>query len=203
MKDFYKIILGSSEVIWSIKLKEEEFKINFPVREVHFPVQIHSQKICFVENLESFEADGLFTREKGVFVGVKTADCVPLMVSHKKFVGALHCGWKGLSKGILENLKKIVEGEGANLKECNYFLGPSIGFCCYFVKEDVGDLFPEFFKGGKLDLKGIILNFLIKNGVSPVNIILDKTCTFCEKYLPSHRRERASGRILTGIFRKK
>lgn len=202
MEDFYKINLGDSIVFWSFKLNEREIKKQFSLRKVYFPEQIHSNIILFVENNKKLFCDGLFTREKNVLVGVKTADCVPLIISHKSFLGAVHCGWRGLSSGILKNLTDFVQNGGAALRECLFFLGPSIGKCCYEVKEDVGSRFLEFFKDGKLDLKGFILDFLIKNGSRLENIRIDYTCTFCNKNLPSYRRERSKGRILTGIFRK-
>lgn len=203
MKDYYKINLGYSSVIWTSMLKEEDIKSKFSLKEVYFPKQIHSNLLVLFEKDKNIECDGVLTREKNVFLGVKTADCVPLILSHKEIIGALHCGWRGLAGGILENLKIFLEKEGFSLKECSFFIGPSIGSCCYEVKEDVGNLFPDFFKDGKVDLKGIILSFLIKNGVKVKNIKVEYACTFCNKSLPSFRREKSKRRILTGIYREK
>lgn len=203
MKDYYKINLGYSHILWTFKLKEEQIKDSFGLEKVFFPEQIHGNNIILFERDKNNKCDGVFTREKNVFLGVKTADCVPLILSHKEIIGALHCGWRGLAGGILESLKNFIENEGFSLKEFFFFIGPSIGPCCYEVKEDVGNLFPDFFKDGKVDLKGIILNFLIKNGVKVKNIKVEYTCTFCNKSLPSHRREKSKGRILTGIYREK
>lgn len=201
MKKLYKINLDNSIVFWTDKIKEDELKSYFPVRNIIFPVQEHSNLIYWVENEKKLICDGIFTREEGVLIGIKTADCVPLIISNKNFVGALHCGWKGLSLGILKNMEELIKKEKSSLKECLFFLGPSICGKCYEVKDDVGLFFSEFFKKGKLDLKGFILDFLIKKGVPLEKVIIDKNCTFCNKSLPSYRREKSSGRILTGIIR--
>ncbi len=202
MEDFYKIETEFSIILWTYKLKEEEFNNFFPFKKIIFPKQIHSNFIYWEGEEKELECDGLFTKEKNIFVGVKTADCVPLIVSNKNFVGAIHCGWKGLSSGILENMKNLILKENSSFEECKFFLGPSICKDCYEVKEDVGNLFPLHYKGGKLDLKGYIFNFLIKNGAFYENILIDENCTYCNEFLPSYRRDKAKGRILTGISKK-
>lgn len=202
MEDFYKIETEFSIILWSYKLKENEFNNFFPIKKIIFPKQIHSSLIYWEGEKKELECDGLFTKEKNIFVGVKTADCVPLIVSNKNFVGAIHCGWRGLAKGILENMKNLILKGNSSFEKCNFFLGPSICKNCYEVKEDVGNFFPPHFKEGKLDLKGLIIDFLIKNGAFEENIFVDENCTYCNKFLPSYRKDKTKGRILTGIFLK-
>lgn len=203
MKEIYKIIFEDAVIFWSFNIKEEDIKKFLSIDKVIFPNQIHSNKIIWIEKSKDLKCDGILTKEKNCFVGVKTADCVPLIIWNKDFVGALHCGWRGLSRGILENLLKILKKKNIYLKSCKYFLGPSIGKCCYEVKEDVGNLFAKFYINGKLDLKGFILNFLRENEVLKENIEINELCTFCNKSLPSYRREKSKGRILTGIYLNK
>ncbi len=194
MEKFYKIKLKNSIIFWSCDVKEEEIKKILKVREVIFPIQVHGNKILV--------CDGIFTKRDYTFIGVKTADCIPLIVYNKNFIGAIHIGWKGLSKGILEELKNLIEKENSSLKDCIYFIGPCIGKCCYEVKDDVGLLFPKFYKNFKLDLKGFLIDFLIENGVKEKKIILEEICTYCNINFPSYRREKTKRRILTGIFKK-
>ena len=49
-------------------------------------------------------ADAIITREKGVALGVVTADCVPILLFdyENKIVGCIHAGWKGAFSGILK-----------------------------------------------------------------------------------------------------
>lgn len=202
MEEIFKFETKESIILWSFKVKPENFKVLFPLKNIIFPKQHHSNLIFWLEKEKFLNCDGIFTKENYVFVGVKTADCVPLIVSNKNFVGAIHCGWRGLSKGILENMKNLILKENSSFKECKFFLGPSICKNCYEVKEDVGNFFPQHFKDGKLDLKGYIIDFLIKNDTCKENILIDESCTFCNKQLPSHRRDKTKGRILTGIFKK-
>lgn len=203
MEEIYKIIFEDAVIFWTFRIKEEDIKKFLSTNKVIFPKQIHSNKIIWIEKCKDLRCDGILTKEKNCLVGVKTADCVPLLIYNKNFVGALHCGWRGLSSGILENLSKVLKEENIYLKSCKYYLGPSIGKCCYEVKEDVGNLFKKFYVNGKLDLKGFILNFLYENEVLKENIEISDFCTFCNKSFPSHRREKSEGRILTGVYLNK
>lgn len=202
MEKFYKINLGKSKVFWCYDLSEEDFKVAAKAKKAFFPKQIHSNKILWVKDEKEKICDGAFTKEYNFLLGIKTADCVPLIVSGGNFVGAIHCGWRGLSKGILHEMKKIIEMENSFLKDCYFFLGPSIKKCCYKVGEEVGRFFGIFFEDGKLDLTGFIVNFLLENLVQKSRMIIDKNCTFCNKDLPSYRREKTKRRILTGILMK-
>ncbi len=48
------------------------------------------------------EYDALITTEKGLALGVKTADCVPVLIANKSgdLVSAVHAGWRGTSLEI-------------------------------------------------------------------------------------------------------
>jgi len=62
--------------------------------------QIHSNKVMEIDkNDHHFTCDGTFTYEPNVIVAVRTADCIPVLLSNKQgsFVAAIHCGWRGLS----------------------------------------------------------------------------------------------------------
>ena len=88
--------------------------------------QIHSNKVIQIyKNDHHFTCDGIFTYEPNVIVAVRTADCIPVLLSNEQgsFVAAIHCGWRGLSAGIiLEALKKIK----TNGEDVVAWIGPGI-----------------------------------------------------------------------------
>jgi YfiH family protein len=105
--------------------------------------QMHGDNIVEVKDdklKEAGEADGMITGEKNIYLGVLTADCVPLLLiaPKRKLAAAVHAGWKGTLGGIAEKAVRLLqdcyEVEPADLEVA---LGPSIGVCCYEVKEDV------------------------------------------------------------------
>jgi hypothetical protein len=48
------------------------------------------------------EGDAIWTSEPGVWVGVFTADCLPILLDAGDRVMAVHAGWRSLAAGIIE-----------------------------------------------------------------------------------------------------
>jgi YfiH family protein len=127
--------------------------------------QVHGAVTCrvrFGEELQTadgkavVEADGLMTNEKGMLLGVQTADCVPVLLvdTEKRVVAAFHAGWRGTVARIVEQGVGRMEAEfGSETKDLRAAVGPAIGACCFEVGEEVlaafegefgyaNDLFP-------------------------------------------------------------
>lgn len=105
--------------------------------------QVHGDNIVEVTDTklkEAGEADGMVTAEKGVYLGVLTADCVPLLfiAPKQRIAAALHAGWRGTLAGIAVKAVGLFKSR-YNLEpdDLEVALGPSIGPCCYEVKDDV------------------------------------------------------------------
>lgn len=179
--------------------------------------QIHSSKVLRVDKKsgDGIVADGLLTNEKNLFVGVKTADCLPVLLfdKNKKAVGAIHSGWRGTYNGIVsEGVKRMKEEFGSEPENLIALLGPSISKCCYEIGKDVENLleisFSEFIekRKGKIyfDIRGANRMLLIKAGLKDNNIFELPLCTMCEKELFfSHRRgEKGRNIAFVGISEK-
>lgn len=164
-------------------------------------MQVHGTEVAWVEGAGEMEADGLLTQSPGLMIGVRTADCLPILVANRvqKIVAAAHAGWRGLAGGILEHLARAIADGGGRLDECVLFLGPAIGPCCYEVEQEVGQRFGGHYNGKTLDIRGFALYELALLGFSMDRILNDTTCTCCSPELPSHRRHPNTGRILTAI----
>lgn len=105
--------------------------------------QVHGDHIVEVADKklkEAGEADGMITREPDIFLGVLTADCVPILFVAPKarLVAAVHAGWRGTLAGIAEKAVRRFQSEyKVAPEELEVAFGPSIGPCCYEVKDDV------------------------------------------------------------------
>ncbi len=102
--------------------------------------QEHGVNILSANNTSTtVKADGSFTQQKNIICVVKTADCLPILITNKQgnFVAAIHAGWRGLSKGIIENF--FIQTKDLNLKyqDLLFWLGPAIGPLVFEVGEDV------------------------------------------------------------------
>lgn len=107
--------------------------------------QIHSARAIIVDghaqNLP--EGDALVTKTPGFAIGVKTADCAPVLFfdPKAKVIGAAHAGWKGAKAGILECTIVAMEEVGANRTHILTAIGPCIQLGSY----EVGKEFYEDF----------------------------------------------------------
>ena len=112
-------------------------KMNIKKNKLILMHQTHSNKIAVVkkENLnKKIIADAMITKIKGIFLGVLTADCVPIILydANNKIIGCIHAGWKGafsdIIKKIINKIKKI--NTNNKIYAC---IGPCIGKKSYEV----------------------------------------------------------------------
>ena len=125
------------------------------------------------------------TGERALALLVLAADCLPVALASKDRVAMLHCGWRGLAAGIIEQaLDTFPEPPAAAL-------GPSIEQCCYEVGPEVLEAFagiPEAADGRMLSLRTIARTKLEAGGVTQIKSV--GICTSCrEDLFFSHRRD--------------
>jgi polyphenol oxidase len=170
--------------------------------------QIHSSIVLDAGRVDaSTEGDALITREPGVLVGVRTADCVPILLVDpvSRAIAAIHAGWRGTAEHIsaktVHEFCVMSNTQPGNLLAA---IGPSIGVCCYEVGPEVARRFetwmPEMGQANgpvHLDLRGINEIQLRAAGVQ--DIWKSAECTFCtgEKFFSFRRERERAGRMLS------
>jgi len=200
--------------------KEEDFKKIPEWRNFRlvFLDQIHSDIVHCIEEFPSNElkGDALLTNKPFLFLILETADCLPVLMidEFKRAVAAVHCGWRGTSKRVIQKaVKKLEEHYACKPSSLLVAMGPSIGNNCYEVGEDVRRSFEKealsmdafqskpLYKGKyALDLKKSNSLQLMDLGVNRKNIFSINSCTHCSKHLSSYRRDRKkAGRMLSFI----
>ncbi|SHK45401.1 conserved hypothetical protein [Thermocrinis minervae] len=174
-------------------------KIHTPEDEVQVPKQIHSDKVLVLEKDGVGEGDAIITQRPGIKIGVRTADCVPVVLVGEKTVGVIHAGWRGLHKGILEKAHTIFsELEGS--KPTFAFIGPSAKACCYQVGEEFKSMFESIFYRNLhfyLDTALEARKRLIKLGVK--SLVHMDICSICSERFPSYRRDKTQQRLVTFV----
>ena len=136
------------------------------------------------------DVDGHVIAEPGPVGLVYVADCLPVALAGPGGVAMLHCGWRGLSAGI------VARGAAA-VNATHAVIGPGIGPCCYEVGNDVLDAFAGLgagvASGRMLDLPEVAARLLRDAGVGEIEFA--GLCTRCEeKLFFSHRRDGGPGR---------
>ena len=104
--------------------------------------------LATAEGKAALRGDGLMTRERGLLLGVQTADCVPVLIAdtRTRAVAAFHAGWRGTLARIVERGVGTMRMEfGSKPKDLVAAIGPSIGPCCFGVGEEVRGEFESQF----------------------------------------------------------
>lgn len=172
-----------------------------------FLKQVHSNRIHIIKHTDDagkfngLEGDGWIVLAQGIPVAIKTADCIPLYLFDKNVpvLALLHCGWRGIHKGIIENGIRTMLSLGAKTENTFAYLGPGIRRDDYIVGEEFRGIFPNsiFERDGKifLDLFAEIERRLTFNDIS--NIKKFPLSTYSTKWLCSHRRDgKNAGRMI-------
>ncbi len=160
------------------------------------PRQIHSANVhvVYCDNTDEIEADALISERKGIYIGVKTADCLAIVLLCGGKVGVIHAGWRGLLKGIIEKTVLYFNNPG----DTYVFFSPSAGVCCY----EVGDEFKKYFPLSVYERSGVFLDIrrearLRLERLGFRRIVDFNLCTICNERLPSFRREGTRERMFT------
>jgi YfiH family protein len=163
------------------------------------------------------QGDGYVTADPFVTLGVKTADCTPILLEalvggKVSAVSALHAGWKGAvsdmaGEGVRRLRELACEVSGCTPEDVRIraAIGPCIHGCCFEVKEDCLSVVRErlggeaegviLSRGGRtyLDLPALNRARLLCAGVSEADVDVCPLCTACRTDLfYSHR---ASGGV--------
>lgn len=186
--------------------------------------QVHGSDVRVVRDAKDKQSEGehcdaLTTKLPGVLLGVKTADCVPVIIGDPRTgaCAAVHAGWRGTLAGIVKRALDTMRDEfGTDARDVRAAIGPAALGCCYEVGADVIEAFrAKFSNAGSLftpthdehalvDLHKANREQLAESGVERERIHTLPLCTICRPELFfSYRRDRKlygrTGRLLSVI----
>ena len=191
--------------------------------------QVHKDKIAIVRKEDKgkgafkysngiVETDALITNTPGIPLLMCYADCVPIFILDpvKKAIALIHGGRRGteleLTSKTLFKMRKIFD---TNPHSCLAAIFPSIGPCCYSIKEEnkIDDYWLNKEKynskpisrqnksGWSLDLRKANYGQLIRGGVAEKNIFVNRICTADHPELFfSYRRDKGDTGRMAAIF---
>ncbi len=189
--------------------------------------QVHGDSIKTVATTDDARnseerADALISDLAGVLAGVKTADCVPVLIGDKRTgaFAAIHAGWRGTVQSIAAKaIKKLAEIYGSNPADLICAIGPAACGKNYEIGQDViddfrdkfGDQSEKYFSPTReghalVDLHLANRDQLIECGIAPENIYAAPFCTMERPDLFfSYRLEKQkygkTGRLLSVVGR--
>lgn len=143
--ELLKYALGDSVEAFSTR---RDSVLPYPVIQGH---QVHDSKVAIIdrpdyaaEELEGYDA--FVTALQGVAIGVRTADCVPILLYDpiRRVVAAVHSGWKGTVLHIAQKTIYVMEQQfRCNAGDLLAAIGPSIGPDSFQVGEEVAEHFKN------------------------------------------------------------
>ncbi|MFN2514890.1 MAG: peptidoglycan editing factor PgeF [Pyrinomonadaceae bacterium] len=195
--------------------------------------QVHGSEIRLVNSVldakpaedargDTVYCDAIVSNARGVLAGVKTADCVPILIGDPKTgaFASIHAGWRGTLVEVANKaLERMVTEYKTKPPDVQVAIGPAAGSCCYEVGNDVIDVFTARFPAANklftatrehhacVDLLQANRSQLVSAGVDPARINAAPLCTMCHTDLFfSYRREKnvhgKVGRLMSVIGRK-
>lgn len=151
------------------------------------------------------DGDGLLTAVPGLWLEIRTADCVPVLLADpvRRVVAAIHAGWRGTAARITAvAVARLQADYGSRPEDLVAAVGPCIASCCFEVGDEVAAHFPEYLARttprAYVDLVGANQAQLADCGVTHVDAL--GLCTVCEPGLfHSFRRDKGAGRMEAAI----
>jgi YfiH family protein len=157
------------------------------------------------------EGDGLWTMQRGRSIGVRVADCVPILLAGLTaggpWIAALHAGWRGAVAGILRKGVEVFQNAGGDPAGLAWAFGPCIGLCHFEVGPEVVEaaradpawsdsvVAPGPRGRPHLDLHGFLRAQAVDLGMDPGKDGSTPHCTYCRDDLfYSYRRGDREGR---------
>lgn len=182
--------------------------------------QVHSAIVRVLESDRDLadtgrtECDAMTTARRGTLLGIKTADCVPVLIAdtRTRAIAAAHAGWRGAAARIVERtFATMVAKHGASRADCIAVVGPAISAAAYEVGSDVLERFQSEFPyasriisnvhddKGHIDLKEACAIQLEMCGLDREQIFVSDACTLREpdRWFSYRREGAAAGRIIS------
>lgn len=197
----------------------------YPVIQAH---QTHGTRVAVIdrpgytrEELEGIDA--LVTDLKDCAIGVRTADCIPILMYDpvRKAAAAVHSGWRGTVEKICSNtIDAMYEIYGTDPGDIIAVIGPGIGEDSFQVGEEVALAFKNagfdmeriwsfrgkteegsISGGHHINLWEAMKLTLVEAGVREENISTAGICTYerNDLFFSARREGKDCGRIINSI----
>ena len=180
--------------------------------------QVHGADVRVVQSMDdarpaenqqgdTIYCDVIVSRAKSVLAGVKTADCVPILIGDPvtRAFAAIHAGWRGtLATAVIVAVDRLKREYDARPENLRVAIGAAAGPCCYEVGSEVIDAFTSRFGSSAslfrttrpghatVDLLKANQDQLQSAGVIPERIHTAPICTMCSTDLFfSYRKEKS------------
>jgi YfiH family protein len=168
---------------------------------LQFMSQVHGNRVAVIEEVtdETPTADSLVTGIPGITLAVMVADCIPLLLTSRQAVAAVHVGRRGLVNSVAIKTIEVMREMGA--QDISAIIGPAICGQCYEVSADIHrevvTNFPMADSRSKSGALALDLPKALSAVLQSAGISIDTSqsaCTVESADLFSYRRDGVTGR---------
>lgn len=217
----FSVAVGDDEANVAENLRRGAEALGVAPERLHFLSQVHGSAVHTLDPGDdrhrtlTLEGDALTARTGRLACGVRSADCLPILLAERSSgaVAAIHAGWRGLVRGVVEAGVRALRDLVANEGEIIAAIGPHISAEAFEVSADVaGELVrvspdPEVLltpgDGAKIrvNLRRIARSKLEHSGLARHQIDDVWGCTVgdAERFFSYRRDGKKSGRHLSAI----
>ena len=134
--------IGSNDKKTNIKknLNIAKLKLGIKSKRIFLVKQAHSNKFIYLDKNSNIKnrsviADAIVSEKKQFPIAILTADCVPILIfdERRRMIAAIHAGWRGAYKSILQKVIKFMLKKGCDPKYMTVAIGPCISKESYEV----------------------------------------------------------------------
>ena len=159
--------------------------------------QVHGPRIMQVSQSGNVpECDAIITSNPNLWLAVKTADCVPILISSPHAVAAVHAGWRSAEAGILpKTIEALCSNFNLSPDDLHLAFGPCLSQTNFEVEADFINKFSgqygvrdasHFFSPGLangkvlMDLPGLLTVQAKAAGCLDIHLHQVNRCTYAE-----------------------
>ena len=189
------------------------------IKQVHGTVVLTARR-GKTDSWQRPEADAIITDDPSVAIGVRVADCAPVLMFDpvRNVAAAVHAGWRGTAAGVsrVATVAMTQPDVGCRASDIIAAIGPCLGRCCGEVGPDVlaafrangttDEVLERWFSPGGgdrlfLDLERANRDQLEAAGLDPARIFASGLCTKTHhERLHSYRAARDdAGRMVAAV----
>ncbi|HYP98393.1 MAG TPA: peptidoglycan editing factor PgeF [Polyangiaceae bacterium] len=214
----FSVAAGDSERNVAQNVERAATVLDVASSRIHFLSQVHGRVTINLTGNETQseliqrEGDALVSRTPGLACGVRSADCVPVLLADRRSgaVAAAHAGWRGAVNGIVSSAVEALRALAPN-PDLIAAIGPHISLAAFEVSEDVAQTLLDASRDPLIvdrsqakphvDLRRMLRAELQALGLSHTDIDDVWGCTVLQpEHFFSFRRDgKASGRHLSAI----
>jgi YfiH family protein len=206
---------------------EENFRraaaaLGVQAERIYYLSQVHGRQTRLAdgnEPVESFlrsEGDAVIALRGELACGVRSADCVPLLVGDQETgaVAAIHAGWRGVVRGVVSAAVESLRDHSGRRGDLLAAIGPHISRAAFEVGDDVAaeleaasearDVVDRPGAKPRVDLRRIVRAQLVAAGLAEnaIDDVLGCTVSEPERFFSFRRDGGKSGRHLAAIVPK-